>query len=170
MNPWLAWIGFWPVQPPTVDLVPVFPWFGVALAGVVAMRLVLALPVRAALGWEGGGILRVLAVVGRWSLLIYLLHQPLLYGAISGLVGLLPPPPPPPALSDAAGFARTCQPSCAGTGSPAAYCTAYCACALDAITRDNLWDAIGAAEKTPGQTRQTDQVINLCRAMAEGAE
>jgi uncharacterized membrane protein len=38
----LGWIGFWPVSPPTSDVVPIFPWFGVVLLGIAGMRLVLA--------------------------------------------------------------------------------------------------------------------------------
>jgi uncharacterized membrane protein len=37
-----SWIGFWVVPPPANDLVPVFPWFGVVLLGVLATRLILA--------------------------------------------------------------------------------------------------------------------------------
>jgi uncharacterized membrane protein len=169
INPWLAWIGFWPVPPPTVDLVPVFPWFGVMLLGVALMRLVLASPVRSALAWQGGSIARALALIGRWSLLIYLLHQPLLYGAISGIVGLLQPPAPP-VVSEADDFVRSCVPNCTASGAPAPYCTAYCSCALDQIESGDLWESVGAETPTAGQQQQTSQVINLCRAMAETAD
>ena len=39
--PWL-WLGLAATVPPTVDYVPIFPWFGVVLLGTVAARLVLA--------------------------------------------------------------------------------------------------------------------------------
>jgi uncharacterized membrane protein len=172
MSPWLAWIGFWPLSPPTVDLVPIFPWFGVTLGGVLVMRLVLASPVRTTLAtWQGGPIGRALAFIGRWSLIIYLLHQVLIYGALSGLVMLLPAPEPPelvmPTLSPAEEFSLSCTPSCTRNGGSEAYCTAYCACALEQIDRGDLWEAIGADEQTPAQQSDTSQVINLCRAMAE---
>lgn len=169
INPWLAWIGFWPIIPATVDIVSVVPWFGVMVAGVLVMRLVLASPLRRLLAARGGTIGGALAVVGRWSLVIYLLHQPLLYGVLSGLVSLFPPPPPV-ALTDAQEFAQSCQPSCTVTGTPAAYCTRYCSCALEAIAAANLWDALSAEFQTEAQQSQTSQVINLCRAMAEDAQ
>ena len=120
------------------------------------------------LEWQGGRIAKALAFIGRWSLIIYLLHQPLLYGGISGLVGLMPQPPPPPVLTDRQEFALSCQPTCTASGAPEAYCTAYCSCALETIEEGNLWEALNADEQTPEQQSQTSQVINLCRAMAEG--
>lgn len=167
-DPWLAWIGFWPVSPSTVDLVAVVPWFGVSLLGIAAMRLVLA-HAPALLAWQGGRLARGLALVGRWSLVIYLVHQPLLYGAVTGIAGFFPTPQPP-ALTQAQEFALSCQPGCVNTGAPAAYCTAYCACSLDLIERENLWDALGAEIQSDEDADATSRVINLCRAMAEGGE
>jgi uncharacterized membrane protein len=170
MNPWLAWIGFWREPPLTVDLVPIFPWFGVTLAGVILMRLVLASPLRATLAsWRGGPIGRGLAVIGRWSLIIYLLHQPLIYGAFSAWFAVFPLAPITleiPPLTPAQEFSMNCTPSCTETGAPEAYCTAYCACALEQIGQADLWEALGADVQTPEQQSQTSQVINLCRAMA----
>jgi uncharacterized membrane protein len=171
IDPTLAWIGFWPIPPPTVDLVSVFPWFGVMLCGVALMRLVLASPLRTTLtSWTGGAIAKALAFIGRWSLLIYLLHQPPIYGALLGLVTLFPPAPPAqlviPALTPAEEFTMNCTPTCTATGGTEKYCTAYCACALEQIGKGNLWDAINAEDQTPEQQSDTTQVVNLCRAMA----
>ena len=60
-----SWIGFWVVPPATNDLVPVFPWFGVVLLGVLAMRLVRGSPLQARLAartLELNGI----GTVNRW--------------------------------------------------------------------------------------------------------
>jgi uncharacterized membrane protein len=77
---WLAWIGFWPEPPPTTDVVPIFPWFGVVLLGMAGMRGLLATQ---AAGWlqqwrSNSPPVRGLAFLGRWSLPVYLLHQPLM--------------------------------------------------------------------------------------------
>lgn len=162
---WLAWIGFWTVPPRTADLVSVFPWFGVTLLGIVAGRLVRQR------GWWArlaalrldAPPLRVLAFAGRWSLLIYLLHQPLLLGALYPLANWLQPG----TLSPPEVFAQQCEPSCIETGGVAGYCRAYCSCALDEIERGNLWDAVNATAPTAEQSRQVDGTITLCRAMAE---
>lgn len=79
---WLAWIGFWPVPPPTTDIVPIFPWFGVVLLGIAGTRGLLASraaePIR---HWRSNALaVRGLALLGRWSLPVYVLHQPLMIG------------------------------------------------------------------------------------------
>jgi uncharacterized membrane protein len=77
---WLAWIGFWPVPPPTTDIVPVFPWYGVVLLGIAGMRGILASGAAGTLKeWRSRNLpVRGLAFLGRWSLPVYLLHQPLM--------------------------------------------------------------------------------------------
>ena len=75
---WLNWIGVVTHKPITEDYVPLLPWLGVLLLGVGAGQalppVVLAPPV--------GALRRKLAVLGRWSLSYYMLHQPVLIGAL----------------------------------------------------------------------------------------
>ncbi len=86
-GPWLRWIGLVTKKPVTEDYVPVLPWLGVLLWGVAAGREVLA---RAPGLLQGGlpGAARPLAVLGRWSLSFYMLHQPILIGALMAWVAL----------------------------------------------------------------------------------
>ena len=80
-HPALSWIGLVTRLPVTEDYVPVLPWLGVMLWGLAAgqwllqhRRAVLSAPLPAAL--------QPLAVLGRWSLSFYMLHQPVLIGAL----------------------------------------------------------------------------------------
>src|SRR5690606_18368591 len=76
-----SWIGFFTTTPATADLVPIFPWLGVVLIGVIGMRVLEGSP---ALRWSSPNpALHTLARIGRWSLVIYLVHQPLLFGLIT---------------------------------------------------------------------------------------
>lgn len=78
---WMHWTGFVTRKPITEDWVPVLPWLGVMLWGLAAGQWAL-LHRR---GWLAGAlpaVLRPLAILGRWSLSFYMLHQPLLIGAI----------------------------------------------------------------------------------------
>jgi uncharacterized membrane protein len=75
--PWY-WLGLSTQVTPAPDYVPMLPWFGLVLLGIIAGR---AVPAQASLAARGGAM-RALAWAGRHSLAIYLLHQPLLLGLI----------------------------------------------------------------------------------------
>jgi uncharacterized membrane protein len=80
-SPWLNWLGLITRKPVTEDYVPVLPWLGVMWWGVALgvwfkragpSRQVLPLP----------AFTRPLARLGRWSLSYYMLHQPVMIGAL----------------------------------------------------------------------------------------
>ena len=88
------WIGLVTHKPITEDYVPVLPWWGVALWGLAAGQWVL----RHRPGWLSGALPawlqrpgRPLAVLGRWSLSFYMLHQPVLIGLVMTAAWLLTP-------------------------------------------------------------------------------
>jgi uncharacterized membrane protein len=156
----LDWIGFFKKTPESADLVPVFPWFGVMLIGVIAMRAARALP---AFNWRNGNLaIRGVALLGRWSLLFYLIHQPLIFGVVT-LIGN--------SVNSAesakfASFNQSCTAQCL-PGHDAKFCTAYCGCALDMTVRDNLWDAINAKPRSASQQQSIDAMTTLCTAMSK---
>ena len=88
-SPWLLWLGVRQLGRYMVDYYPLFPWFGIALLGVFAGLTL----------YSGGtrrfnlpdlsqkAPVRGLTFLGRHSLLIYLIHQPILV-AILFLVGI----------------------------------------------------------------------------------
>ena len=82
---WTNWIGLVTHKPITEDYVPLLPWFGVMLIGLVLGR------------WLAGGrtgqphvasrlrlpaALPGLVLLGRWPLSYYMLHQPVMIGLI----------------------------------------------------------------------------------------
>jgi uncharacterized membrane protein len=84
---WTNWVGLVTRKPVTEDFVPLLPWFGVLLGGLACGEWLL----RARPQWLAGPLrpgLRPLAVLGRWSLSFYLLHQPVLVGALLALGAL----------------------------------------------------------------------------------
>lgn len=83
--PWLNWVGMMTHKPATEDYVPLFPWLGVVLIGIAAGHALLA-RARARLVATGAAVPRWLAWAGRHSLLIYLVHQPLLVGTLRVLL------------------------------------------------------------------------------------
>lgn len=159
-----SWIGFWPVSPPVNDLVPVFPWFGVVLLGICGSMMAResGIFVRMAGLPPPGRIGRGLALMGRWSLLIYLLHQPLLMGVLTPLAQASGAG----AARRAADFIQSCEVSCLGTGSGTSYCKAYCSCALEQVGEGDVWAALEAEIRTPDQQAEVDAITRLCSAMA----
>ena len=83
-QPWLNWIGFMTHKPVTEDYVPLFPWFGVVLLGLCAGRWVTGR--ETATGWRAwrstGKPSLLMVWLGRNSLAVYMLHQPLLLGGL----------------------------------------------------------------------------------------
>jgi uncharacterized membrane protein len=151
-NPrYLDWIGFFTITPDTADLVPLFPWLGVMLIGVLGMRLGRTLP---AFTWSSARWpARALAFMGRWSLIIYLVHQPVLFGIITPIANAVNSAE----QSRIESFLPSCEASC-GVNGDAPFCTRYCQCALDITVRDNLWTA------TP---EQLGPMSTLCTAMSK---
>lgn len=91
---WLAWIGFASNVPPSNDFVPIFPWSGLTLLGIAATRVALHSGIERRLGTFGLSTTtaRALAWMGRKSLPIYLLHQPVLLAIIVPLSWVLARP------------------------------------------------------------------------------
>lgn len=92
----LAWVplGIHPRSYPRLDFIPLLPWFGAVLLGIVVGRW-----------WYPGGqrrwvppdlsrclTVRFAAFLGRHSLAVYLIHQPILFGLLM-LTGVMPSAP-----------------------------------------------------------------------------
>jgi len=83
-DPAWVWLGLSTTVPRMLDYVPLLPWVGATLAGMAVTKTALwgrlderlsQRPPRTLIG-------RSLVWAGRWSLAIYLIHQPLLFGLI----------------------------------------------------------------------------------------
>lgn len=82
---WLAWIGISQEIPATNDYVPLVPWFSVFLVGMILGKEIVS----------QDGVSRILKQIPAWttpliwmgrrSLPIYLLHQPILFGMAYGV-------------------------------------------------------------------------------------
>jgi uncharacterized membrane protein len=84
-QPWLHWVGMMTHKPITEDYVPLVPWFGVVLVGMFLGRLWSERVEAKAERPPVAGI-AMLALPGRHSLLIYMVHQPILLGVLYPLV------------------------------------------------------------------------------------
>jgi len=86
-SPWLIWLGIKQYGTYMVDYYPVLPWFGVTLLGVFAGYSLYPDGKRnfTVLDWGDVAVICSLQFLGRHSLLIYLIHQPILMGIFFAL-------------------------------------------------------------------------------------
>lgn len=85
---WVAWVGLSDIVPPANDHVPLLPWFAIFVVGLIVGRgLTKHASVITVLSkhvsWS-----KPLIWMGKHSLVIYLLHQPILFGIAFGLFRL----------------------------------------------------------------------------------
>ncbi|TYC55736.1 DUF1624 domain-containing protein [Rhodobacterales bacterium] len=132
----LLWTGLGTPAVGSVDYVPLVPWAGVALAGLAISRAFRIFGV-----WEklsafrfNGLIGQSTRFLGRHSLPIYLLHQPVLYGLV-WMAALLGPDFDQGSVS----FVRSCTQACKDNGGTPDICEAACACTLDNLKADKIW-------------------------------
>src|SRR5690606_28146734 len=120
------------------DLVPVFPWFGVFLLAVLAARVgETSRPGQwlSRVEWPGRSG-RGIKWLGRHSLMIYLVHQPLMLAVIFPLAQMVQPG----ASMRAAEFIPSCIRSCELGSGTEGFCRTYCDCSLEQIETNRMWD------------------------------
>ena len=160
-HPALLWLGFYERAPITNDYVPIFPWFGVVLAGIAADRLAPALWPSLAPNRElPNSAPRPLVWAGRHSLGIYLVHQPILFG----LVYLAAQISPPSLLAFEPGFVASQTASCVETGGEADRCRRAWQCVADGVQEEGLWRDLMQDELSQAGVRRYFEISKLCAA------
>lgn len=135
-TPWFHWIGLGTFRPPTNDYVPVFPWFGVVLLGLAVAKVVSFAPESAWTRWRAGSTpSRLVVWAGRHSLPIYLIHQPVLIGALYVVIQL----GVTPGLGRETGFLQSCEATCRDSGAGPELWRAACACTVEELKAEGLW-------------------------------
>ena len=163
--PELFFLGLGRLTPQTNDYVPLFPWFGIVLLGVALGRIALPRLARSRVGrWQPRSVgARAAAFAGRHSLAIYLLHQPLLLGALTGLVAVTGPHP----RAGLAKFRGDYVETCTRTGGEPASCRIAARCTADALRKEGLWSVEGRGFTVPERTR-AQGLSQRCYEASEG--
>jgi uncharacterized membrane protein len=161
-HPWLWWIGLSSVFPTTIDYVPIFPWLGAVLAGVALGGVGLRYTERLAAIRPGDLISRTLMLAGRWSLVIYLVHQPLIVGAIYAYVQINPPS----REATRERWVGQCTTACVGDRT-AQSCAALCGCLFDGMYGTDLYSLRATEDMTPDQQTRWDTLVDQCKAAAQ---
>jgi len=163
----LLWLGLSDRPINSGDFVPLFPWFGCVLAGVVLARLVLARGGEARLAAvpTEAPPARLLGWMGRHSLPIYLIHQPVFIGLLSAVVWLFPAAVQPrPAAFDpqVRPFIAACVQSCTANGQDRDLCQDACDCTVDGLKRDRLWSQALGGQMSTAERNRVAEIARVC--------
>ncbi|WP_073832996.1 heparan-alpha-glucosaminide N-acetyltransferase [Pseudovibrio exalbescens] len=148
-----------------VDFVPVFPWFAAVLLGAatgqVFQRRQMTKPAIQSEQWARPAasrqvVRRGLAWCGRHSLLFYLVHQPVLFGALWTLValGMLPD-------REELAFQRSCVAACEASATQT-HCEAVCACTKSALQAEGMWQQAVTTQPDPEMRTRIQQTYRTC--------
>lgn len=162
-SPWLVWLGLGNEVPPTQDFVPVFPWFGFVLLGVFLARVVELS--RFAAPEPARQPARLASLAGQHSLAVYLVHQPLIYGAL----WLLAQATSVPMDKDMRDFLTSCSTECTSNGGAPLVCTRICTCAAESLKTEKLWSDAIANRITPELQERFGQISRACAQKVKDA-
>ncbi|MCX5513509.1 hypothetical protein C3941_20115 [Kaistia algarum] len=161
-TPALWWVGLAPLPPPSFDYVPLFPWFGCFLFGTVIARFALAKRLDRWLAqwsprrWPG----RALGFGGRHSLIVYLVHQPILFGFFFILAHFVLP-------GTVENTARTeCRASCMAHGFESEGCVAYCGCVYDSADTAGLKGKLIFGSLSSAEGVIVQDIVRTCSVKA----
>lgn len=162
--PELYFLGLGRGLPDTNDWVPLFPWFGLVLAGIALARLVRpALAGSRLARWRPRNpVARAAAFAGRHSLAVYLVHQPVLLALFAGIAALTGPHP----KAGLASFRKDYVANCTRTGGEPEACRIASRCTADALRREGLWGS--GQPYAPEQRAKAQGLSQLCYEAAEG--
>lgn len=161
LKPWpFGWIlGLAAYPPRTNDYVPLFPWFGFVLTGLAIGRIF----ARSTAGLFSpqplaGFVAKKLAFAGRHGLLIYLVHQPLLIGVLSGFLFLFGPGEEDRLASQ---FESDCVQACLVQRDRAA-CEEGCSCVAGKLFADGYFKQGGAVSERPDAPQKVSEAVQAC--------
>ena len=87
-RPFLQWLGMMTYKPITEDYVPLLPWLGVMMIGARMGQWALTKSKLWLFDYKPSDILFPVQWLGQHSLIVYMLHQPILLGAL-GIFGMV---------------------------------------------------------------------------------
>ncbi|MEO1748325.1 MAG: heparan-alpha-glucosaminide N-acetyltransferase, partial [Pseudomonadota bacterium] len=169
--PWFWWTGLNSFIRSSNDYVPMLPWFGAVLLGMAFSKSPLNGLIAAKRDWEGASLIpKTLIWFGQRSLIVYMVHQPILIALIYSASLIVPPKsvdefafPPDP-------FLDACESTCL-ENAPSEFCIAYCACVDVRLQQQSL--KIGLLDGTialddPAIVATTNQcTVDISEALRE---
>jgi uncharacterized membrane protein len=162
-SPALQWLGLGTHPPLTNDWRPLMPWFGVMLLGLVIGRHLamhgLPGPLQA---WTARNMFgRTLVLGGRHSLLIYLVHQPVLFALVFVGASLVSSSRTEISGSQSQ-FMSACGKQCVTTGGEASLCTRACGCIAQEASAQGMGRAVARNQLSPDEQIAFNDITKAC--------
>jgi uncharacterized membrane protein len=159
-SPAVVWLGLGTVPPHTLDWRPLAPWSGLVFLGLALTRLNFRrLSASPLWRWRPAARPgRALALAGRHSLAIYLVHQPILFAllfAATDLTGF-------DAAREQEEFARLCQRECVAGGGAPEVCAPACGCVVQGLRQAGLSRAVARDSLDEAQRREYSRIVREC--------
>ncbi|PST24563.1 DUF1624 domain-containing protein [Mesorhizobium plurifarium] len=166
--PALWWVGLSETIPRSNDYVPLLPWLAPFLIGLGTAKLLH--PAFSAWRSRSAGTgeapwIAPLAFGGRHSLLVYLIHQPLLIAAVYLFSLAVPAPTPDPAQA----YRLNCERACSN-GNSAISCSAFCGCTLDRLREQNLFDDLNLGKIDVNTDERIARIAGQCTMDAQSGD
>lgn len=155
---WL-WTGLGTPSTGAVDYVPLAPWTGLILAGLALTKIakdsvfwiwLADFPVS---GLSG----RILRFLGQKSLIIYLLHQPLLYGAVWTVASVFGSPD-----RVVENFVSSCAANCTAIYDDRQACEAACRCTQGTLAESGHWQKLVEAPTDTSLREELNATYSQC--------
>lgn len=154
---YLSWIGLFEQAPRSNDFVPLFPWLAALLGGIAITRVAMQRNWLIALSRVQTRP-NLLARAGKHSLIIYLLHQPVLITIVYFMSMVVPPAQPDPRQS----YMRACESGCVTGGNGKALCRSFCDCTADALQAQSLIEPLQDGSINPNTDDRVLRVAQEC--------
>lgn len=158
----VQWLGLGTFEPATYDWRPLFPWLGVILGGMLMGRWLSSAQgqnlMRALSAMIVPRALRGIAFLGRHGLAFYLIHQPIIFGAMFVITQMMVPIP----SSDERAYMTACRQQCENARHDVAFCARMCGCVADGLKTSGLWDQGLSGAFTPRQHQEMEQIAHQC--------
>ena len=165
-NPALLWVGLSETLPRSNDYVPLLPWLAPFLAGIAVARIALSLGWFERLRTDGSARWKsALTTAGRHSLLIYLVHQPLLFALVYLNSTGFPAAKPDPVEA----FRNSCMATCVQQQS-APFCINFCGCSLDKLMEQDLFEPLNAGKIDTRTDDRVSRIAAQCTMDAQAKE
>jgi uncharacterized membrane protein len=156
----VVWLGLGTILPDTLDWRPLLPWSAFVFLGLALTRLAWR-PLAASRFWRWRPKSRFGATVdwmGRHSLAIYLVHQPILFALLYAATGF--------GLGEAERvrerFRAACIQACTTGGGGEEHCEESCRCVIDGLTAANLTIAFTREDLDAAGRATFSKVIRQC--------